>query len=300
MYAVTGATGNSGHIVAERLLKEGKKVRAIGRSAERLQKLTALGAEPCICTLEDRAALAKAFAGAEGVYAMVPPDMAAEDYRRHQDLITDALAAALAAAKVKHVVSLSSFGADKAEGTGPVAGLHLLEEKLNAIAELNSLHLRAGYFMENTLAQIGIIKDLGVAAGPLRGELELPMIATKDIGAAAAERLLRLDFSGSRTQELLGQRNISMAEVAGVIGRAIGRPHLGYSRLPNNQVRAAFLQMGMSQSITDLMLEMCDALNTGHMAALEKRTTENSTPTWYETFVKSEIVPRFMGKPVAA
>jgi hypothetical protein len=65
-------------------------------------------------------------------------------------------------------------------------------------------------------------------------------------------------------------------------------------------VQAAFLQMGMSQSITDLMLEMCDALNTGHMAALEKRSPENSTPTWYETFVKSEIVPRFMGKPVAA
>src|SRR5271169_4151172 len=114
MYAVTGATGNSGHIVAERLLKAGKKVRAIGRSAERLQNLTALGAEPCICTLEDRAALAKAFAGAEGVYAMVPPDMAAEDYRRHQDLITDALAAALRESKVKHVVALSSFGADKA------------------------------------------------------------------------------------------------------------------------------------------------------------------------------------------
>lgn len=300
MYVVTGATGNSGHVVAEKLLKAGKKVRAIGRSAERLQPLTAQGAEAYICALEDRAALAKAFAGAEGVYAMIPPDGAAEDYRAHQDHITDALAAALAESKVKHVVTLSSFGADKAEGTGPVVGLHLLEEKLNGISGLNCLHLRAGYFMENTLAQIGIIKEFGVAAGPLRAELEIPMIATKDVGAAAAERLMRLDFSGSQTHELLGQRDISMAEAAGVIGRAIGRPHLGYSRLPNDQVRGAFIQMGMSKSIADLMLEMCDALNAGHMAALEKRSAENSTPTWYETFVKEEIVPRFLGKPVAA
>lgn len=300
MYVITGASGNSGHVVAERLLKAGKRVRAIGRSAERLQRLTALGADPCVCVLEDRAALAEVFAGAEGVYAMVPPDMAAEDYRAHQDGITDALAAALAESKVKHVVALSSFGADKAEGTGPVIGLHLFEEKLNRIPGLNSLHLRAGYFMENTLAQIGIIKNMGVAAGPLRAELELPMIATRDIGAAAAERLMRLDFSGSQTQELLGQRNISMAEAAGIVGRAIGRPHLGYSRLANEQVRAAFLQMGMSKSVADLMLEMCDALNTGHMAALETRSAENTTPTWYETFVKEEIVPRFLGKPAAA
>jgi uncharacterized protein YbjT (DUF2867 family) len=300
MYVVTGATGNSGQVVAQRLLKAGKKVRAIGRNAERLQRLSALGAEPCICPLENSAALAKAFAGAEAVYAMVPPNPVAEDYRRRQDVITDALAAALAAAKVKHVVSLSSFGADKAEGTGPVAGLHLLEEKLNGIPGLNSLHLRAGYFMENTLAQIGIIKDLGVAAGPLRPELELPMIATRDIGAAAAGRLLQLDFSGSQTQELLGQRSLSMAEAAGIIGRAIGRPHLGYTQLPNQQVQAAFIQMGASKNFAELMLEMAGALNSGHMVALETRSAENTTPTWYETFVKEEIVPRFMGKPVAA
>jgi uncharacterized protein YbjT (DUF2867 family) len=300
MYVVTGASGNSGHVVAEKLLARGQKVRVIGRSAERLQLLTALGAEPFICDLTDRAALAKAFAGAQGVYAMVPPDMAAPDYRAHQERVTDALAAAIAEAKVKHVVTLSSFGADEAEKTGPVVGLHELEQKLNQIPGLNVLHVRAGYFMENTLAQIGIIKSMGVTAGPLRAELELPMIATRDIGAAAAERLLQLDFTGSQTRELQGQRDISMAEAAGIIGRAIGRPHLSYMRLPNADVRAAFIEMGMSESTADLMLEMTDAINAGHMAALEKRSAENTTPTSYETFVKAEFVPRFLGKPATA
>ena len=300
MYVVTGASGNSGHVVAEKLLKAGKKVRAIGRSAERLQSLTKQGAEAFLCDLTDRAALAKAFAGAEGVYAMVPPDESAQDYRAHQDHIINALAGALTEAKVTHVVSLSSFGADKAAGNGPVAGLHDLETKLNQIPGLHVLHLRAGYFMENTFAQIGIIKAMGLMAGPLRADLKLPMIATRDIGAAAAERLLRHDFDGHRTAELLGERDITMTEVAGIAGRAIGKPGLTYTQLPNEQLQGAMLQMGMSKSIVDLILEMAGGLNSGHMAALEKRSPANTTPTSYETFVSEEFVPRFKGVPATA
>lgn len=300
MYVVMGATGNSGHVVAGYLLSRGKKVRAIGRSEERLQPLTQRGAEPFVCDVADAAALAKAFAGAEGVYAMIPPKMDAKNYRAHQDGISDAIAAAVAESRVKHVAVLSSFGADKSDRTGPVAGLHILEEKLNQISGLNALHVRAGYFMENTLSQIGIIKLLGITAGPLRPELEIPMIATRDIGAFAAERLARLDFGGTQTQELLGERDISMAEAAGIIGRAIGRPHLSYMRVPNEQVVEALTQMGASKNTADLTIEMSDAMNAGHMAALEKRTAQNSTPTSFETFVKEEFAPRFLGKPVSA
>jgi len=115
-----------------------------------------------------------------------------------------------------------------------------------------------------------------------------------------AERLARLDFSGVQAQELLGQRDISMAEVAGIIGRAIGRPQLSYVRVPNDQVVEAFVQMGASKSTAELMIEMTDALNAGHMAALEKRTVGNSTPTSYEACVKEEFAPQFLGKPATA
>ncbi|MBZ5694227.1 MAG: NAD(P)H-binding protein [Acidobacteriia bacterium] len=300
MYVVTGATGNSGHVVAEKLLARGQKVRAIGRSGERLQRIVAQGAEPFVCDLTNRAALAKAFEGARGVYVMIPPDMASDNYRAHQNQITDAVAAALDAARVRHVVTLSSFGADKFEGTGPVVGLRYLETKLGQITGLHALHLRAGYFMENTLAQIGIIKVMGVTAGPLRGELELPMIATQDIGACAADALLRLDFTGQSTRELLGVRNISMAEVAGIIGRAIGRPQLSYTRLPDDQIRASLIQMGVSLDTANLILAMAEALNSGHMAALEPRSAENTMPTSFETFVEKVFVPQFKGKPAAA
>ncbi len=178
-------------------------------------------------------------------------------------------------------------------------GLHYLEQQLNQIDGLNLLHLRAGYFMENTLAQLGLIQAIGKAAGPLRPELTLPMIATRDIGAAAAEALLGLKFTGLNTRELLGQRDLSMAEAAAIIGRAINRPDLEYARLPDEQVRAALMQMGLSASVADLILEMAAALNCGHMRALEPRSAQNTTPTSYETFVAEEFVPRYRGRSAA-
>ncbi len=300
MYVITGATGHTGKVVATSLLAKGQKVRVIGRSIDRLQPLAAQGAEPFVCDLTDRGALTKAFTDARAVYAMIPPDMTSQDYRAYQDRIVDAMARALEKAGVKYAVSLSSVGADKAEKTGPVVGLHDFEQKLNGIAALNVVHLRAGYFMENTLAQIGIIQMMGITAGPLRPELKLPMIATRDIGVAAAEALLRLDFSHRETRELLGQRDISMGEATAIIGKAIDKPNLQYLQLPDDQVRAGLTQFGMSLHVANLILEMSRALNSGHMRPLEKRSTQNTTTTSYETFVAEEFVPAYRGKSTAA
>jgi uncharacterized protein YbjT (DUF2867 family) len=300
MYVITGATGNTGSVVARQLLAKGKKVRAIGRSAERLQSLVAQGAEAFVANVADAAALSKAFAGAEGVYVMVPPDVANPDIPAYEASITDSLSTAVAQAGVKHVVALSSIGADKPDKTGPVIGLHQLEEKLNRISGLNVLLLRAGYFMENTLAQAGIIQSIGRAAGPLRADLKLPLIATRDIGAAAADALLRLDFTGSQTRELQGQRDLNMGEATAIIGKAIDKPDLEYLQLPDEQLRPALLQLGMSASMVDLLLEMSASLNSGYMRALEKRSPQNTTPTSYEAFVADEFVPRYRGQSRAA
>lgn len=300
MYVITGATGNTGTVIARKLLAGGQKVRAVGRSEDRLKPLIAEGAEALVCELADADALVKAFSGARAVYAMVPPNMTGTDYRADQAKVADAIAQAIEQAQVKYAVTLSSVGADKAEGTGPVAGLHYLEQRLNRIPELNVLHLRPAYFMENTLAQIGIIQTMGITAGPLRADLMMPMIATRDIGAAAADALAGLAFNGKQTRELLGQRDLSYSEVATIIGKAIGKPDLNYVQLPDEQVRGAFMQMGMSENGADLILEMSGALNSGHMRALEQRSAENTTPTSFEAFVEEDIVPRYRGKSTAA
>src|SRR6185312_9505055 len=201
---------------------------------------------------------------------------------------------------VKYAVTLSSIGADKPQGTGPIGGLRRLEQELNAVAGLNVLHLRAGYFMQNTLGQAGAIHALGKVAGPVRGDLKLPMIAAHDIGAAAADALLKLNFSGKQTRELLGQRDLDYNEVTAIIAKAIDKPGLSYIQLSDEQARPAFSQLGFSASVLEGLLEMSASLNSGYIHALEKRSQENTTPTSYETFVAQQFVPLFRQMSPAA
>jgi uncharacterized protein YbjT (DUF2867 family) len=300
MYVIAGATGNTGRVVAEKLLADGEKVRVIGREASRLVSFVQKGAEAFAADLTDAVSLARAFDGARAAYVLVPPNHPSADYRAYQERVTDALAAALEKTSVRYVVALSSVGADKAEKTGPVVGVRNLEQKLNKLSGLNALYLRAGYFMENLLPQVAVIQNFGFVAGPLRANLALPMIATRDIGSVAAELLRRLDFAGKQARELLGQRDLNYSEVASVIGKAIARPDLAYMQLPAQQLKPAFVQMGMSSNMADLLLEMSEALNSGHMVALESRSERNTTPTSIETFVAEEFVPRFQAKGAGA
>ncbi len=300
MYVVLGASGNTGHIVAQSLLARQQKVRVVGRNAAHLQTHAAHGAEIFIGDVTDASALTKAFQNAASAYVMIPPNPASTDPLGYEERAGDAIAAAVKNTGIKNVVSLSSLGADKNKGTGPVVGLYNLEQKLNQIDSANVFHLRAGSFMENTLPQIGAIRMAGAVIGPLRPDLKLPMIATRDIGAAAAEALLQLAFRGKQTHELLGQRDLNYNEVATIIGKAIGKADLKYVHAPDDQVRAAMIQMGMSEKFVGLMLEMAGALNSGYMRNLEPRTSRNTTATSYETFVAESFVPAYQQQQAAA
>jgi uncharacterized protein YbjT (DUF2867 family) len=300
MYVITGASGNTGSVTAEKLLAQGQKVRVVGRDAKRLERFKQKGAEAFVADVTDAAALEKAFSGANAVYAMIPPNVTAPDVRSHQERVSDALASAIKKCSVMHVVALSSIGADKSDKVGPVIGLHNLEKKLEAIAGLNAIFLRAGYFMENILLQAGVIQSMGIMAGPLRPDLPLAMIATRDIGAAAADFLSKLDFSGKQSRELLGPRDVTYSEIAKVVGAAIGKPDLTYKQFSSAQLKPVLTQMGMSSNMVDLLLEMTDSLNSGYMKALEQRSPRNTTPTTIETFVAEVFVPAYRGKAARA
>jgi uncharacterized protein YbjT (DUF2867 family) len=299
MYVVLGASGHTGHIVANQLLAGGQKVRVVGRNAAHLQPLAAKGAETFIADVTDAATLAQAFRQADSAYVMIPPNTTSNDPLGYSNRVGDAIAAAVQNAGTKNVVALSSIGADKASGTGPVVGLHNLEQKLNQINGANVLHLRAGYFMENALPQVNAVRQMGAVATPLRADLKLAMIATRDIGAAAAEALLRPSVRGKQTRELLGQRDLTYSEVSTIIGQAISKPDLKYVQVPDDQFRGVLLQMGMSEQFAKLLVEMTGALNAGYMRALEPRSPQNTTPTSFETFVAESFVPAYRQQAAA-
>src|SRR5262249_5697196 len=137
MYVITCATGNTGSVVARRLLAQGQKVRAIGRRGGRPRPLVNAGAEAFVADLGDAGALSTAFAGAEAGYVLIPPDLSSKCPLSGRAHIAASIAAAVEKAKVRHCVSLSSRGADQSEKVGPVLGLHRLENKLNVIPGLN-------------------------------------------------------------------------------------------------------------------------------------------------------------------
>jgi uncharacterized protein YbjT (DUF2867 family) len=295
-YVIVGATGNTGSIIANSLLLKGEKVRVMGRDAGRLQRFVRKGAEAFMGELSDAPALTKAFSGARAAYLMLPPVKSREDQERD----SDAIAKAVKESGLRYAVHLSSYGAQVPEGTGPVAGLHSSEQKLNAISGLNVLHLRAAYFMENNLAAIGMIHGMGIFGNALLPDLKLPMIATPDVGDYAAQRLLQLDFPGKQTRELLGERDLSMAEATAVIGRGIGKPDLRYEQFPYEQVQQALTQMGIPPKGAALYIEMYKAINAGVLAAQEPRSPENSTPTSFEKFVQDVFAPAYHGKAPTA
>jgi uncharacterized protein YbjT (DUF2867 family) len=292
MYAILGASGHTGSIIADFLLSKGEKVRVLGRDPGRLERFVRNGALAFTANLSDAGALTDAFSGARAAYLMLPPVTSREDQERQ----SDSIAKAVKESGLRYAVHLSSYGAHVPEGTGPIAGLHSSEQKLNAIRGLNVLHLRAAYFMENNLAAIGMIQRMGIFAGALLPDLKLPMIATRDVGDYAARRLLDLDFSGKQTRELLGERDLSMAEVTAVIGRGIGKPELRYEQLPFDQAQQALLQMGIPPKTAAVYVEMYKAISAGVVAAQEPRSLENSTPTSFEAFVQDVFAGAYHGQ----
>ncbi|SEI99358.1 Uncharacterized conserved protein YbjT, contains NAD(P)-binding and DUF2867 domains [Propionispira arboris] len=295
MYVIIGATGRTGSVVTNYLLEQGQSVRVIGRNAERLKPFTSKGADAFVAEPTDQVALTEAFIGAKAVYVMLQPNYIAtsNNFRAHQDRIMNAIIPALEKAQVKYVVSLSSWGADKSEGTGPVVGLHQLEQRLNRIADLNVLHLRAGYFMENTLSLVDTILTRGTAAGPFSPNVKFPFIATHDIGLAVGEALLKLDFQGKQVRELHGSQDLTMHEVSAIIGKAIHNPALAYIQDSKVKTRNDLLELNFSEHIIKLILEVADAMNSGYIRMLKPHSEDNSAPISFEMFVREEWLPLY-------
>jgi uncharacterized protein YbjT (DUF2867 family) len=289
--AVMGATGNVGGRIAERLLADGHKVRALGRSLDKLAGLKAKGAEVLTGDAADAAFLTKAFTGVDGAFTLQPPALTAPDYPARQASEGEAIAKAIAASGVKHVVALSSIGADRPSGTGPIAGLHAQEERLKRLTGVNVLVLRPGFFFENFLAVLPLIQHQGINGGAVAGTTVLPMIATPDIGDVGARALAARDWTGFQVRELLGPRDLTHDECTRIIGAVIGKPNLPYVRFPYADYAASLVQAGLSKSMADQYAEMTKAFDDGLVVSVEGRNAGNTTPTTFESWVASALAP---------
>jgi uncharacterized protein YbjT (DUF2867 family) len=285
-YAIMGATGNIGSQLTLELLKLGHKVNAIGRSQHKLSILQEKGAQGVIIRdFDDAGRLNVAFQDVDAVFSFIPPGYSEKDLETYQEKIGKAIKAALEKNQIRYVVNLSSVGAELTQGTGPIKGLHRHEMRLNSLSNnVNILHLRPAFFMENLFSAIPFIIKNGIFEGALFGHLRIPMVATNDIAAKAAYFLDRLNFKGHTIFDLVGPRPVTYSEVARILGKAIGRPELKYVEVAYSDAEKAMVALGMNPSMARLMTGMYEAFNKGLIKPTQTITPEHQGKTTIEEF----------------
>lgn len=284
-----GATGQIGHVVVESLLQKGHQVKAIGRDQKKLDALKSKGAEiVSIKKFDDQELLTKAFKGADAVFTLIPPGYREENYGAFQDSVGEAIKTAIQKNAIPYLVNLSSMGAHLAEGVGPIKGLHRQEERLNALGNLNVVHLRPGYFMENLLQTIPMIQQTGTLKTPLAPELGVYMVSTDDIGVKAAEFLEQLNFKGHIIFDFAGPREkpLNLLEITKILGHSIDKPDLEYKKQSYEEAKKEMLNLGLSPTVADLLIEMYKAFNEGKCVFTQKITAEHRGKTTMEQFAQ--------------
>ncbi|AKF11065.1 ester cyclase [Sandaracinus amylolyticus] len=262
MLTVFGATGNTGSVVAERLLAAGAKVRAVVRDRGKGAALAAKGAELVVGDVTDAALVARALEGAEGAYLIVPPDLRATDLLAKSRSIVAHYVAGLTRAKVPHAVFLSSVGAQHASGTGPTRLSHEAERALRAVGGIRFTFVRAPFFMENLLASAHAMRSDG--ALPVMGGGEqhaIPMVAARDLADVAADALLAPP-SATEIVEVRGPRDRSFVEAAAIASEILGRD-VTTRVVPVDAIVPMLTSTGMSENVASLFRELSEGIARG-------------------------------------
>ncbi|MBX3249534.1 MAG: NmrA family NAD(P)-binding protein [Myxococcales bacterium] len=277
--------GNIGRPLASQLLDAGASLVLIARDPAKVADLQARGARVVQGSLDDPATLARAFEGVSDAFWLTPPTFR-PDYRQWA-LDTAAAAAAEAKKSGARVVVLSSVGAHQA-GNGPVSVVGEVEGVLRA-ALPDVLALRPAYFFENFLRDAATIAAQGAWYGPTPAGRAMPMVATKDIAAVAAEEL-RAAWRGHRIRGVHGPADLTMAEVAEAFSEALGR-EVRYVEVPLSAALEAMAGAGAPDFVVALYAELLDGFVTGRTDPAEPRTRETTTPTTIAEFARDVLRP---------
>jgi uncharacterized protein YbjT (DUF2867 family) len=269
MFVIAGVTGHTGKTVAETLLGKGKKVRVIVRKPEQGAAWKARGAEVAIASVDDEAALAQAFAGAEGAYLLSPPTPTSDDPLAQAGKVAAAIAGAVRTSKLPHIVFLSSIGAHLPGGTGPIQGVGRAEKVLAETGAATTF-VRAAYFLENFGGVLPVAKADGILPSFLPAGFTHPIVTTTDIGRTAAQALLD-GPRGRRVIELSGPEDTSAADVATRLTAILGRP-VKVVEAGLDAVVPTFKSFGMSQAMAELYREMYAGFGSGKITYEGKGT----------------------------
>jgi uncharacterized protein YbjT (DUF2867 family) len=260
MFAIAGASGNTGAATAAALLEGGAAVRAVVRDPAKGERWAARGAQVAVADLADVAALTRAFEGAEGAYVLNPPAYTLPDPFSHAELLAASIAAAARASRLPRLVVLSSMGAHLASGNGLIRTNGLFERELGQL-DCPVVFLRPAYFMENWAWVAPVAAQAGVLPSfLLPTHRAIPMVAASDIGALAARALGDEAMRG--VIELEGPQPCSADDAAAAFSVALGKPVVAVP-VPEAEWAANLQKSGFSPRTIEAWIEMFRGFNSG-------------------------------------
>jgi uncharacterized protein YbjT (DUF2867 family) len=262
MYAVVGATGNTGREVVKELEGLGEKPVSIVRNADKAREVLGSSAKIAVAELDDRAGLTKALAGARRVFIVTGhnPSSAAQQIN-----VIDAAKAAGA----EYVVKVSGGRAVTGPNVESINGrAHFEIEEYLKRSGLQWCVLSPGLFMQNMLGQAANIKQ-GKIVQPWPKDLPVALIDVRDTGALGA-RVLRDPSKHSGKVHSFTGATTTYGEFANVIAEVLGQP-IAYTALTLEQAEQGMKARGMPDWLVAHLIAMARA---GAGGAFSKENTQ--------------------------
>ncbi|MBU8896822.1 NmrA family transcriptional regulator [Corallococcus sp. H22C18031201] len=268
MFVILGATGRVGGAAATELRRRGLPVRAVLRDMTRGERLAQLGCELAQADLLDPQAVARALQGAEGALVICPLRANGDDPAADAQRIIDSLGDAIDIARPRAVVVISDYGAQVPAGTGVTLIFHRLEARLRKTS-VPMTFLRSAEHMQNSARHLRAARERGVLVSLHHPVTKLyPTVSAPDVGLIAADLLGEPPPSPGtpRIVHAEGPRRYSAQDVAKVFERIVERPVVPQA-LERERWLPALLAGGLSAAYAQLVAELQDAHNAGHIDA---------------------------------
>lgn len=293
MIVITTPTGDIGHQVLKNVLESGESIRVIARDPSTLPAELRERVDVVQGSHGDIDVVNQAFAGADAVFWVTPPDPKAESVEAAYVDFTRPACEAIKAQGVKRVVDITPLGRGLpvAEHAGFVTA-SLAMDDLIASTGVDFRALTMPSFMDNILMQLEPIKTKGMFFSPIDGDRKLPACATRDIAATAARLLLDSSWSGQGDLAVLGPEDVSFNDMARIMSEVLGKP-VRFQQIPFEAYRSRFIELGMSDAMAQGMTDMARAKNEG-LDNAEPRTPENTTPTSFRQWSEEVLKPALL------
>jgi len=263
MIVITAPTGNIGHQVLANVLAGDEPVRVIVRDPARLPASVRDRVEVIQGSPGAPRVAARAFAGADALFWLLPTDNQAASVEAAFVGFTRPAAEAIRDQGVKRVVDVSALGRHTSyAGQAGHVTASLAMDDLIASTGAAFRALTAPSFMDNMLRQVHAIKDQGMIFGTIAADRKLPTVATRDIAAGAARLLLDHTWTGQQEVPVLGPEDLSGTEMATIISEVLGIP-VRYQQIPGQAFRDQLTGHGISAAMAQGMLDMMIAKDNG-------------------------------------